>query len=356
MPATDYLPRHLAHAFSRLGKAGEGIKGIIALSGNPEYVSYWDDFLGTRGGTWPASTPYAATVGTGTEVIGITQARNGTMTLTTGATDGNTAGQGFGLNWSGDDGFYFIARVMVDRIMACKFEVGMSDAVNDDGAVLDKSATPPTFTATDCGLFCYDTTDNTLLTFMSNGGTTDGDADAVTSLGSFTVTLASPGVFTKTDHGLSAQEPVVFATTGALPTGLTAGTIYYVIAAGLTANNFRVSATAPSVSGGDGAAVNTSVSQSGIHTMTKATPVRANEYMLVEVVGRGPTDTTGDTVLGFLNGQLVGSGNITGATALTPWFYCETLASADLPLTTMRLTVDYWGCIGPRTPGWGGAV
>ena len=356
MPATDYLPRHLAHAFSRLGKAGEGIKGIIALAGNPEYVAFWDDFTGTRGGTWPASTPYAATVGTGTEVIAITQAINGTMTLTTGATDGNTAGQGFGLNWSGDNGFYFIARVKVDRIMACKFEVGMTDVASDDGAVLDKSATPPTFTATDCGLFCYDTTDNVLLTFMSNGGTTDGDADAVTELGPVTVTIASPGVFTKADHGLSAQTPVIFATTGALPTGLTAGTIYYVIAAGLTSSTFRVSATAPSVPNGDGTVVDTSGTQSGLHTMTRATPVRPDEYMILEVVGRGPTDTTGDTVLGFLNGQLVGSGNITGASALTPWFYCETLASDDVAATAMRLTVDYWGCIGPRTAGWGGSV
>ena len=176
MPATDFLPRRLYNAFSRGGFLSEPLKGLLALQGNPEYVSFWDDFLGTRGGTWPASTPYAATVGTGTGVIGITQAINGTMTLTTGATDGNTAGQGFGLNWSGDNGFYFIARVSVDRIMACKFETGMTDAVNDDGAVLDKSATPPTFTAADCGLFCYDTTDNVLLSFMSNGGTTDGES------------------------------------------------------------------------------------------------------------------------------------------------------------------------------------
>ena len=356
MPATDYLPRHLAVAFSRLGKAGEGIKGIIALSGNPEYVSFWDDFLGTRGGSWPASTPYAATVGTGTEVIGITQALNGTMTLTTGATDGNTAGQGFGLNWSGDNGFYFIARAKISRIMACKFEVGMTDVASDDGAVLDKSASPPTFTATDCALFCYDTTDNTHLSFMSNGGTTDANADALTDMGSVTVTIASPGVFTKTDHGLSAQTPVRFATTGALPTGLTAGTIYYVIAAGLTSNAFRVSATAPSVSTGDGTVVDTSGTQSGVHTMQRAVPVKSDEYMVFEVVGRGPTDTTGDTVLGFLNGRLVGSGNITGASALTPWFYCETLASADVEAATVTLTVDYWGCIGPRTAGWGGST
>jgi len=54
----------------------------------------------------------------------------------------------------------------------------------------------------------------------------------------------------------------VFTTTGALPTGITAGTTYYVIAAGLTANAFEVSATR------GGSAVNTSGSQSGTHTAT----------------------------------------------------------------------------------------
>lgn len=75
-----------------------------------------------------------------------------------------------------------------------------------------------------------------------------------------TVTIASPAVFSSTAHGLAVNMPVYFTTTGALPTGLTAGTTYYVIAAGLTANAFEVS-LAPG-----GSAVNTSGSQSGVHT------------------------------------------------------------------------------------------
>jgi microcystin-dependent protein len=82
----------------------------------------------------------------------------------------------------------------------------------------------------------------------------------VPSLGTFTVTLASPGVFTLNSHGLVAGDQVYFTTTGALPTGLSANTLYYVISAGLTTNAFEVSATR------GGAAVNTSGSQSGTHT------------------------------------------------------------------------------------------
>jgi len=81
------------------------------------------------------------------------------------------------------------------------------------------------------------------------------------TIGTFTVTIASPAVFTLTSHGLIDGDSVYFTTTGALPTGLTANTIYYVISAGLGANTFQVSATV------GGSAINTSVSQSGTHTL-----------------------------------------------------------------------------------------
>lgn len=81
------------------------------------------------------------------------------------------------------------------------------------------------------------------------------------SIGTFTVTIASPGVFTLTSHGLVASDPVYLTTTGALPTGLSANTIYYVIATGLTANTFQLSTTR------GGSAINTTGSQSGTHTL-----------------------------------------------------------------------------------------
>jgi microcystin-dependent protein len=76
----------------------------------------------------------------------------------------------------------------------------------------------------------------------------------------FTVTIASPAVFTTTAHGLVAGDKIRITTTGSLPTGLATGTDYYVISAGLSANDFRVSTSR------GGAAVNTSGSQSGTHT------------------------------------------------------------------------------------------
>lgn len=86
-----------------------------------------------------------------------------------------------------------------------------------------------------------------------------------TTADTFTVTIASPGVFSLTAHGFLLNSIVYFATTGALPTGLTAGTAYYIISAGLTADAFRVSTSI------NGSAVNTSGSQSGTHTVTTST-------------------------------------------------------------------------------------
>ena len=83
-----------------------------------------------------------------------------------------------------------------------------------------------------------------------------------------TVTLASPGVFTLKNHNLITGDRVSFITTGALPTGLSVDTFYYVIAGGLDDDNFQVSATR------DGSAVNTSVSQSGTHYLFSDSKLR----------------------------------------------------------------------------------
>lgn len=87
------------------------------------------------------------------------------------------------------------------------------------------------------------------------------------TLGNPTITIASPAVITLNSHGLTANDSVQFTTTGALPTGISASTQYYVISAGLTTNAFEISATL------GGSAINTSGSQSGTHTLIVTTPV-----------------------------------------------------------------------------------
>lgn len=83
------------------------------------------------------------------------------------------------------------------------------------------------------------------------------------SASTFTVTIASPAVVTLNSHGLLAGMAVVPQTTGALPTGLTAGTTYYVHSI-IDANSFRLMTTA-----GGTTALNTSGSQSGTHSLVR---------------------------------------------------------------------------------------
>lgn len=80
------------------------------------------------------------------------------------------------------------------------------------------------------------------------------------NLGTCTISNASPGVVTKTGHGLSANDQVVFNSTGSLPTGLTIGQTYFVKTV-LSADTFTVSVTQ------GGSAINTSSAGSGTHSV-----------------------------------------------------------------------------------------
>jgi hypothetical protein len=74
-----------------------------------------------------------------------------------------------------------------------------------------------------------------------------------------TISIASPAVITMPNN-FTVGRPLVFVTTGALPTGITSGTEYFVRAAGLSGSSFTIAITSAT-----GAVVNTSGSQSGTH-------------------------------------------------------------------------------------------
>lgn len=101
------------------------------------------------------------------------------------------------------------------------------------------------------------------------------------TLGTATITIASPAVVTLNSHGLTVDDSIRFTTTGALPTGLTVGVKYFVISAGLTSNTFRLSATQ------GGTAINTSGTQSGVHTLIRTTPraVGENDTTILPTTG-----------------------------------------------------------------------
>lgn len=248
MVAGRYLPRGMARAFSELGTTSERVKALLTLHGNPEYASHWDDFFGDG-----LDARYAADFGAGTQVVGVTAAVGGTATLTTqGNQAADSAGLALGRHWSADLGFYFIARCKLSAITASKLEIGMVGATSGDtGAVATKAT--PTFNITDVAVFAFDTTEDTNLTFVSNGGATDANADW-----------------------------------GALS---------------------------------------------------------ADTFVTVEIVGGGPTATTGDNVTGYVNNKRVGSGKVDGSASLSPWAYVEQVGGA----AARTLTIDYWGIVGRRS-------
>lgn len=98
---------------------------------------------------------------------------------------------------------------------------------------------------------------------------------------SVTITIATPGVMTATAHGYVTGDAIVFATTDTLPTGLVAGTTYYVVL--LTADTFSVATSLANAL--IPTKVATSVSQAGTHTVAlvgryfPAVPVTENVFL-----------------------------------------------------------------------------
>ncbi|MFB6460447.1 beta strand repeat-containing protein [Bradyrhizobium tunisiense] len=114
-----------------------------------------------------------------------------------------------------------------------------------------------------------------------------------------TVTIASPAVVTWTSNPFLGggtgtwTVPVVFTTTGALPTGLTAGTTYWVIGSTVTTNTFQIATSAANAIAGT--AINTSGSQSGTHTGTSGASLTsgANANVAAISVTAGDWDVSG---------------------------------------------------------------
>ena len=126
--------------------------------------------------------------------------------------------------------------------------------------------------------------------------------------GTITVTIASPAVVTWTTavewnisgtYGVAPSNwtcPIVFTTTGALPTGITSGTTYYVIGASLSSLSFDLASTAANAiactsnfSSCTGI-VNTSGSQSGTQTGTMGAALTTGTW----TAGAGIVLTAGD--------------------------------------------------------------
>jgi len=143
-------------------------------------------------------------------------------------------------------------------------------ACADGGSSCSSSSSTLVFSGAPSGSFSYNN-------YLPDAG------GANTCGNTFTATIASPVVITRNNHGFVAGDQVIFTTTGALPSGLTKSTRYYVLSTGLTTNSFRVSTTS------GGTAVNTGGSQSGTHFIANAYTCRSGSATCARSGGSGKT-------------------------------------------------------------------
>lgn len=122
-------------------------------------------------------------------------------------------------------------------------------------------------------------------------------------IGTPTISVANPAVVTLTAHGLVAGQLVQFSTTGALPAPIVAGAYYYVLAAGIDANDFEISLT-----NGGAAIVTTGGTQSGTHSVYAVNVTNAISLSFTA----SPSVGTIAATINDANGNFLNAGFATG--------------------------------------------
>ena len=168
-------------------KTGTGFRRDLWVPSSFDYTVTEDDFSGDQ---LKAEYP-AAKESNGTRTF-TEHNVGGYLELKSSTTNNGYAGTGYGMNWSGDRGYLFEAIVKLpSTITSFKFEVGVSDADDDAGAVNAKSS--PSSTADDYAVFILDTDHNSSFDFYSDidgGGTEQVTTGLVTLAASDVLRLA----------------------------------------------------------------------------------------------------------------------------------------------------------------------
>jgi hypothetical protein len=156
----------------------------------------------------------------------------------------------------------------------------------------------------------------------------------------FTITIAAPGVATANANGFANGQRVWLTTTGALPTGLSINTPYYIVA--VAANTFELALTV------GGAAITTSGAQSGVHTVHTGNMGHEDFH----------TAATGDSALTFPVYPGEGDGLIAACEYQSRLFffkrplgvyYLDDAANpADSTTWAIRKLSDAWGIASPH--------
>lgn len=146
------------------------------------------------------------------------------------------------------------------------------------------------------------------------------------------MTIASPAVVTL-GTALPANTPIIFSTTGALPTGVTAGTTYYVY------NPVGSTCNLVSTLGGT-SAITTSGSQSGTHTAVTGVITAVNSTYAYKATSADTATTAGSVTTTTSNGY--GSKAVVPS-PLTSAAFTASIATNQLTVSTVSSGTLYIG-------------
>jgi hypothetical protein len=166
-----------------------------------------------------------------------------------------------------------------------------------------------------------------------------------------TMTIATPGVVTYTSHGRVTGDRCYFTTTGALPTGVSASTSYWITK--VDANTFKLSTTLANCVAGTFIA--TSGSQSGVHTIYVG-GLGNEEFRQGSLTGTAvPTGAVGEVIAATITQTTITSSilDITGATITLGQGRWEIVMSCNVSITTgataSNSTAAYLWVAGPSS-------
>lgn len=181
------------------------------------------------------------------------------------------------------DGLY--ARVLAQTIGGTNMiQVESSQSLIDLGFTLPASGSITlNFQGSASGAFSY-------TGFAPSDASTDSIGTCTFDIGSDTVTLVG--------HGLGTNTPIQFTTTGTLPTGITASTMYFAV--NVTNNTFQIASTP------NGEAIDITGSPSGTHTLRRYTG-KLDSFAGVTIITG--TVAVGDRIYSTMSGQLNSSMN-----------------------------------------------